>query len=47
LSGGLQVHETYVTDALRPFHDKMVMMYSAMKVSIETGQSMEVQCFLI
>ncbi|XP_066913124.1 dedicator of cytokinesis protein 3-like [Clytia hemisphaerica] len=41
LSQGLQVHETYVTDALRPFHDRMVMMYSAMKISIETGQSME------
>lgn len=47
LSTGLQVHETYLTDALRPFHDKMVMMYSAMKVSIETGQSMEVHRLIL
>lgn len=43
MDSGLNIHEYYVNEALRPFHDKMVMMYSAMKTSIETGHPMEVR----
>ena len=42
MDSGLKIHEYYVNESLRPFHDKMVMMFSAMKTSIETGQPMEV-----
>ena len=38
---GLKIHEYYVNESLRPFHDKMKLMYSAMKISVETGQPVE------
>ncbi|XP_066913128.1 dedicator of cytokinesis protein 3-like isoform X3 [Clytia hemisphaerica] len=41
LNDGLKIHEYYVNESLRPFHDKMMLMYSAMKISIETGKPME------
>lgn len=41
LKEGLDIHETFATEQLKPFHEKMVMMYSAMKVSVETGQQLE------
>ncbi|XP_047127014.1 dedicator of cytokinesis protein 3 isoform X1 [Hydra vulgaris] len=38
---GLEIHESFVSESLKPFHDKMFMMFTAMKASLETGESME------
>ena len=42
LESGLELHDKLASDALRPFHEKMLIQFSAMKMSIDSGLPMEV-----
>ena len=39
---GLSLHERLCDETLKPFHENMLVQFSAMKASIESGQPMEV-----
>ena len=42
LASGLALHERLASPSLKPFQDKMVMMFARMRESIETGTPIEV-----
>ena len=42
LASGLALHERLASPSLKPFQDKMVIMFARMRESIETGTPIEV-----